>query len=45
MNFKDYYTVLGIEPQADVKAVKAAYKKLAVKYHPDVSKHDDAGKI
>lgn len=42
MNFKDYYTVLGIDPQADVKAVKAAYKKLAVKYHPDVSKHDDA---
>tara|TARA_R110001583_G_scaffold1609_11_gene12607 strand:- start:394 stop:1356 length:963 start_codon:yes stop_codon:yes gene_type:complete len=42
MNFKDYYTVLGIDPQADDKAVKAAYKKLAVKYHPDVSKHDDA---
>ncbi|MGB6136374.1 MAG: DnaJ C-terminal domain-containing protein, partial [Shewanella sp.] len=42
MNFKDYYMVLGIDPQANVKAVKAAYKKLAVKYHPDVSKHADA---
>ncbi|MFT5664669.1 MAG: curved DNA-binding protein [Gammaproteobacteria bacterium] len=42
MNFIDYYTVLGIDPQADDKAVKVAYKKLAVQYHPDVSKHADA---
>ncbi|MDP5029478.1 MAG: DnaJ domain-containing protein [Paraglaciecola sp.] len=42
MNFKDYYSVLGIEPQADDKAVKVAYKKLARQYHPDVSKHPDA---
>lgn len=42
MKFKDYYTVLGIEPTADDKAVKVAYKKLARQYHPDVSKHADA---
>jgi curved DNA-binding protein len=42
MNFKDYYTVLGIDPKADDKAVKVAYKKLARKYHPDVSKLPDA---
>ena len=42
MNFKDYYTVLGIDPKANDKAVKVAYKKLAVQYHPDVSKHPDA---
>jgi curved DNA-binding protein len=42
MNFKDYYKVLGIEPEADDKAIKVAYKKLARQYHPDVSKHADA---
>lgn len=38
MKFIDYYRVLGISPDADDKAVKLAYKKLARKYHPDVSK-------
>ncbi|QDE31099.1 MULTISPECIES: DnaJ C-terminal domain-containing protein [Shewanella] len=42
MNFKDYYTILGVEPDADDKTIKKAYKKLAVKYHPDVSKHPEA---
>jgi curved DNA-binding protein len=42
MKFKDYYAVLGISPDADDKAVKVAYKKLARKYHPDVSKEADA---
>ena len=42
MDFKDYYKVLGLEPGADDKAVKAAYRKLARKYHPDVSKEKDA---
>ena len=42
MDFKDYYKILGVEPSADLKAIKTAYRKLARKYHPDVSKHDDA---
>ncbi|RPI41953.1 MAG: hypothetical protein EHM46_05780, partial [Bacteroidetes bacterium] len=32
---KDYYRVLGLQPGASGKQVKAAYRKLALKYHPD----------
>ena len=42
MDFKDYYKILGVEPTADDKQIKAAYRKLARKYHPDVSKEKDA---
>ena len=42
MEFKDYYKVLGVEPGADDAAIKSAYRKLARKYHPDVSKEKDA---
>lgn len=42
MDFKDYYKILGLEPTADDKAIKSAYRKLARKYHPDVSKEKDA---
>ncbi|MGV8916485.1 MAG: curved DNA-binding protein [Pseudomonas sp.] len=42
MDFKDYYKILGVEPTADDKAIKAAYRKLARKYHPDVSKEKGA---
>ncbi|WP_422420763.1 curved DNA-binding protein [Pseudomonas sp. GZD-222] len=42
MDFKDYYKILGVEPTADDKAIKTAYRKLARKYHPDVSKERDA---
>ena len=42
MEFKDYYQILGVAPDADEKAVKSAYRKLARKYHPDVSEHKDA---
>src|SRR6187431_965284 len=38
MEFIDYYTALGVDPTADDKAIKTAYRKLARKYHPDVSK-------
>lgn len=33
----DYYAILGIDRKADEKAIKAAYRKLARKYHPDVN--------
>jgi curved DNA-binding protein len=42
MEFKDYYQILGVAEDADKKAVKTAYRKLARKYHPDVSEHPDA---
>ncbi len=42
MQFKDYYQVLGVAPDADEKAIKSAYRRLARKYHPDVSKEADA---
>jgi curved DNA-binding protein len=42
MDFKDYYKILGVEPTADEKVIKTAYRKLARKYHPDVSKEAGA---
>ena len=42
MKYKDYYAILGVERGADDAAIKKAYRKLARKYHPDVSK-DPAG--
>ncbi len=38
MKYKDYYSILGIERGAAADAIKKAYRKLAQKYHPDVSK-------
>ncbi len=38
----DYYTVLGLDSQASASAIKAAFKKLALQYHPDVYKGEDA---
>ncbi|MDO8419053.1 MAG: DnaJ C-terminal domain-containing protein [Rubrivivax sp.] len=42
MQFKDYYQVLGVARDAPAEAVKKAYRQLARKYHPDVSKEKDA---
>ncbi len=42
MEFKDYYAVMGLEPTASLKEIKTAYRKLARKYHPDVSDEPDA---
>ncbi len=41
-NKKDYYEVLGISKGSTDKEIKAAFKKLAKKYHPDISKEENA---
>ncbi|HEY0200911.1 MAG TPA: DnaJ domain-containing protein, partial [Burkholderiaceae bacterium] len=42
MEFKDYYNTLGVARTATEDEIRKAYRRLARKYHPDVSKEADA---
>jgi curved DNA-binding protein len=42
MQYRDYYEILGVKRGAEADEVKRAYRKLARKYHPDVSKEKNA---
>ena len=42
MQYKDYYEILGVTRGSDAEEMKRAYRKLARKFHPDVSKEKNA---
>ena len=42
MEYKDYYQALGVDRGASQEDIKKAYRKMVRKYHPDVSKLEDA---
>jgi DnaJ-class molecular chaperone len=40
----DYYQVLGVDPDAELRTIRSAYRRLARRYHPDVARNKDAGR-
>ena len=45
MNKRDYYEVLGVDKNASEADIKSAFRRLAKKYHPDVSKEENAAEM
>jgi DnaJ-class molecular chaperone len=43
MQLADYYGILGVEADADQRAIRSAYRRLARRHHPDVATDDHAG--
>src|SRR6266702_3576663 len=42
VTFTDYYTLLGVDAHTSTHEIRAAFKKLALQYHPDIYKGEDA---
>ncbi|MFN7678882.1 MAG: DnaJ domain-containing protein, partial [Cyanobacteriota bacterium] len=42
MKYRDYYATLGVERGASAEEIRKAYRRLAQRYHPDVSKEEEA---